>query len=189
MNCSGATLQVAVLLARKLQTCVTSRAGIALGSNLGDRLATLKVARDQITALTNVRPPVLSSTIYETEPVNCEPNAPQFLNAVVEIGWAGEPLELLHELRRIESACGRPMTHTRNTSRTLDLDLLYCGERQTTEAELELPHPRLHERRFVLAPLAEIRPGLVLPSHCKGVASLLAELGATAPLVRAASQW
>ncbi len=173
----------------RLQTCTTSRAGIALGSNLGDRLATLRAARDEIAVLGQVEQPILTSAVYETVPEDCEPNAPKFLNAVIEIGWTGEPLELLGEVRRIEAACGRPTTHARNTSRTLDLDLLYCGMREISRPELELPHPRLRARRFVLEPLAEIRPELVLPREAVNVVSLLQRLPESAPLLRVASEW
>ncbi len=158
------------------------RAGIALGSNLGDRLANLIAAREQISALEKTQPPILSSAAYETEPIACEPNAPPFLNAVVEIEYKGEPRELLAALRQIETALGRPAAHARNTSRTLDLDLLYFGELQISEPKLQLPHPRMHERRFVLQPLSDIRRDLV-------PAASLRQLATTQPLVRFASEW
>ena len=167
----------------------TMRAGVALGSNLGDRLGNLSAARRQISALAPVQPPILASATYETEPVACEPGAPKFLNAVMEIGYAGEPEELLRELRAIESSLGRLAAHARNVSRTVDLDLLYFGEVQVNGAELELPHPRVHERRFVLEPLAEIRPDLILPAQAAPVAELLRQLPETVPLVRFASEW
>ncbi|MEP6956060.1 MAG: 2-amino-4-hydroxy-6-hydroxymethyldihydropteridine diphosphokinase [Chthoniobacterales bacterium] len=103
------------------------RAGIALGSNLGDRLAQLSAARLQLSALPEVQPPILASPVYETEPVGCEPGAPPFLNAVVEVDYDGDPYTLLAALRQIEAALGRPAVHARNASRTLDLDLLYLG--------------------------------------------------------------
>ena len=165
------------------------RAGIALGSNLGDRLGHLSAARRQIINLSKLEPPILASGAYETEPVACEPGAPKFLNAVMEIGYAGEPEELLRGLRAIENALGRPAAHTRNVSRTVDLDLLYFGAAQRSGAELELPHPRMHERRFVLEPLAEIRPDLRLPTQSATIAELLERLPATEPLVRYASEW
>jgi 2-amino-4-hydroxy-6-hydroxymethyldihydropteridine diphosphokinase len=165
------------------------RAGIALGSNLGDRLGNLSMARRQISALPQVQPPVLASAAYETEPVACEPGAPKFLNAVMEIEYAGEPEELLRELRGIESALGRTAAAARNVSRTADLDLLYFGDVQVSGAELELPHPRMHGRRFVLEPLAEIRPELILPAQSVTVAELLHQIPDTEPLVRFASEW
>ncbi len=165
------------------------RAGIALGSNLGDRLGRLKAARQQIITLDLFPPLLLASSVYETEPVDCEPNAQKFLNAVIEISYAGEAPDLLHELRRIEAALGRPAAHARNASRTLDLDLLYFGEETMSGPDLELPHPRLRERRFVLEPLAEIRADLVLPFETENVAALLRRLPASPPLLRVASEW
>ena len=84
------------------------RAGIALGSNLGDRVASLTKARERIFALPGISPPLLSSALYETEPVECEPGAEAFLNAVVEIGYEGLSQQLLEELKKIEAALGRP---------------------------------------------------------------------------------
>ena len=165
------------------------RAGIALGSNLGDRLGTLSNARREIEQLLDIEPPTLASAVYETQPVGCEPGAPEFLNAVIEVGYTGAARELLEQLRQIESALGRPAAHARNTSRTVDLDLLYFGDMQLADPDLQLPHPRMHERRFVLEPLHDIRPELVLPRHGQSVAQLLARLPATEPLVRVASQW
>src|SRR3712207_1449149 len=124
------------------------RAGIALGSNVGDRFAYLKTALEQITRLPMIYPPVLVSSVYETEPVGCEPDAPAFFNAVVEVSCDRAPADLLHRLRRIEEAAGRPGKHERNAPRTLDLDLLYVGETVISTNGLELPHPRMHERRF-----------------------------------------
>jgi 2-amino-4-hydroxy-6-hydroxymethyldihydropteridine diphosphokinase len=165
------------------------RAGIALGSNLGDRLMNLSAARREIAKLPDTEPPILASAAYETEPVDCEPDAPAFLNAVVEVGYRGEAADLLTELRAIETKLGRPAEHARNVSRVVDLDLLYFGMLRATEPRLQLPHPRMHKRRFVLEPLAEIRADLVLPGQTATVAELLRTLTTTAPLVRFASEW
>ncbi|MFN2508311.1 MAG: 2-amino-4-hydroxy-6-hydroxymethyldihydropteridine diphosphokinase [Chthoniobacterales bacterium] len=176
-------------MAGKLKTCATTRAGIAFGSNLGDRLAQLKAARQRLSALAGIEPPLLASAVYETEPVNCEPDAPAFLNAVVEIGYSRAPLELLQELRDIEAALGRPAAHVRNVSRTLDLDLLYFGDLEMARPELQLPHPRMHERRFVLEPLSDIRADLILPRQELNVATLLQQLPPAQRLVRVTSEW
>ena len=165
------------------------RAGIALGANLGDRVAGLSGARAQVFALPGVSGPLLSSSLYETEPIDCEPGAAKFLNAVIEIGFAGEPAELLAALQRIEQALGRPPEHAANRSRTIDLDLLYHGDRVVNGDGLVLPHPRLRSRAFVLQPLAEIRPALILPNDSRAVASWAAKLGPTAAVVRLPQEW
>lgn len=165
------------------------RAGIAFGSNLGDRLANLKAAREEVSRLPQIESPLLASVVYETEPVDCEPGTTKFLNAVIEIGYAGGGEELLRALRNIENAHGRPTSHARNAPRTLDLDLLYFGGVSITQPDLQLPHPRMRDRRFVLQPLAEIRPDLVLPGDSETVAELLRRLPHATPLVQFASEW
>lgn len=165
------------------------RAGIALGANLGDRLLCLTTARTRIFALPEVTGPYLSSALYETEPVECEPGAEPFLNAVVEIGYAGSARALLEELKKIETVLGRPPEHARNRSRPIDLDLLYHGARVLDEPGLQLPHPRMHLRGFVLHPLAEIRPELVLPRQRKTVRELEEELPPAPSVVRSALRW
>ena len=152
------------------------RTGIALGSNLGDRLANLAAGRDAVLRIGGVSAPVLHSRVYETEPVGTGPDAGPFLNAVMEVGFTGDPLALLAGLRAIESALGRPTRHPRNAPRTLDLDILYAGDLVTKDDTLILPHPRLHLRRFVLAPLNDIRPDLLLPGQTHTIAGLLARL-------------
>jgi 2-amino-4-hydroxy-6-hydroxymethyldihydropteridine diphosphokinase len=165
------------------------RAGIALGANLGDRLVSLTSARARIFALPEVAPPLLSSAVYETDPVECEPAAEKFLNAVVEIGYAGRPQELLAQLKQIEAELGRPPNHPPNHSRSIDLDLLYHGAHVVDEPQLQLPHPRLHLRGFVLHPLAGIRPNLVLPGQLRTVGELSEELAHGPSVVRSAQQW
>lgn len=165
------------------------RAGVALGANLGDRLLCLTNARNRIFALPEIAMPLLSSALYETEPVDCEPGAAPFLNAVIEIGFVGSSRQLLEQLKRIESDLGRPPARDRNRSRTIDLDLLYHGMRILDEPQLQVPHPRLHLRGFVLRPLAEIRPNLVLPGKRKTIHEMTRELPLTPSVVRSALQW
>ena len=165
------------------------RTAIALGSNVGDRLENLRAATRAILGLANVKAPILSSAIYETEPVDCEPGAAKFLNAAVEFEFAGDPAHLLEQLIQIEEVLGRKRDHPRNISRTIDIDLLYCGDRRINNERLQLPHPRLHLREFVLRPLADIRPELVLLGEEKTVSDLLAELEQSGDLVRFAENW
>lgn len=138
------------------------RAGIALGSNLGDKSALLNQGIGHLREI-HESGDFLLSGFHETAPMDCAPGTPSFLNAVAEIGTSLTPMELLQRLQEEEIRSGRPKSHARNTSRTLDLDLLYCDEMTLHEPELEIPHPRMTERSFVLAPLAEIRPDLKLP--------------------------
>jgi 2-amino-4-hydroxy-6-hydroxymethyldihydropteridine diphosphokinase len=164
------------------------RAGVALGSNLGERLANLRNARKEIVAMKGALPPLRCSAIYETEPVDCEKGAAKFFNAVIEFGYAGQPGELRRELAAIERVLGRPATHERNVSRPIDLDLLYFGELVMETAELRLPHPRIVDREFVLRPLADIRPDLVLPKQTEAVKVLLLRLPMTG-VVRLDFEW
>lgn len=165
------------------------RTGIALGSNLGDRLANLRAGRDAVLALPGVSQPLLASRVYETEPVGTGPDAGAFLNAVIEVSFAGEPRELLAGLQQIESAMGRPSRRPRNAPRTLDLDILYMGERVVSEAEIEIPHPRLHLRRFVLQPLHNIRPDLSLPTWQSTVRELFRTLDDSAAVAEFVREW
>jgi 2-amino-4-hydroxy-6-hydroxymethyldihydropteridine diphosphokinase len=165
------------------------RAGVALGSNLGDRLANLRNARREIAALSRVHPPMQASAIYETEPVGCELGAAKFLNAAMEFEYAGEAQDLLRELATIEKQLGRSPAHARNVSRTIDLDLLYFGDLEIETAELQLPHPRMTEREFVLRPLGDVQPDLVLPKQTESVRALLLRLSDTGAVVRVAGEW
>ena len=152
------------------------RIGIALGSNLGDRLRNLQLATAELRALPGVSHEMLRSKVYETEPVDCEPGSAPYLNAVVEIGYEGHPIMLLDALQGIEKKMGRPSKRPRNASRTIDLDILYAGNLALANDEIVIPHPRLHLRRFVLAPLHDIRPELILPGQHDPISTLLSRL-------------
>jgi 2-amino-4-hydroxy-6-hydroxymethyldihydropteridine diphosphokinase len=119
---------------------------------------------------------VLASRVYETEPVGSSLDAGAFLNAVIEVEFTGQPIDLLESLQQIEASHGRPSKRPRNAPRTLDLDILYIGNVVLSNEEVVIPHPRLHLRPFVLAPLADIRPRLILPGQQHSVAELLGAL-------------
>lgn len=165
------------------------RTALGLGSNIGNRLENLRLARKAISDLANAKPPVLSSALYETEPVGCEPETEKFLNAVVEFDYEGDPTRLLEQLIKIEETLGRKRDHRRNLSRTIDLDLLYYGDQQINDERLQLPHPRLHLREFVLRPLADIRPDLILPGQKKTIRELLVEVEQSGEAILSASHW
>ena len=169
--------------------CRKMKTAVALGSNLGDRLENLRAARRQIIELDWIRPPVLSAGIYETEPVDCEPGASKFLNTVIEFDFEGDPVQLLEQLARIEESLGRKRDHPKNVSRRIDIDLLYCGDQQIDNERLQLPHPRMHSRKFVLQPLADIRSELLLPDQRKTVQELLTESDESGEVVRLMNDW
>src|SRR5690349_6018492 len=121
------------------------KVGIALGSNLGDRMANLRAARQAIGKLVGNKQS-LASSVYETEAINCEPGAEKFLNAVLEIDYDGDPTELLEHMIRIEESLGRKRDHDKNISRKIDIDLLYADELAVSNEQLQLPHPRMHLR-------------------------------------------
>ena len=165
------------------------KTAVALGSNLGDRLENLRAARRQIIDLDWIRPPVVSAGIYETEPVDCEPGASKFFNTVIEFDFEGDPVQLLEQLARIEESLDRKRDHPKNVSRRIDIDLLYCGDQQIDNEQLQLPHPRMHLRKFVLQPLADIRSELRLPDQRKTVQELLTESDESGEVVRLINDW
>jgi 2-amino-4-hydroxy-6-hydroxymethyldihydropteridine diphosphokinase len=151
------------------------RAGIALGSNIEPRLAYLQAARRRIDLLHAGPQPVLCSKVYETSPIGCPPGSLLFLNAVLEVVIREEPQEFLEKLQSIERTLGRLPSTTRNSPRVIDLDLLYCESVVISTPRLTLPHPRIAERLFVLRPLADIRPKLILPTFSRTVEELVRE--------------
>lgn len=165
------------------------RVGVALGSNLGDRLGNLRRARVSLVKIPGVGDPVLASAIYATAPVDCEEGAGEFLNAVMEFAYDGNARDLLPQLKAIETSLGRPSDHTRNLSRALDIDLLYADALEIRGQGLQVPHPRMLARRFVLQPLADIRADLVLPGQEKPVSELLALLDECPRVVRLTNDW
>lgn len=148
----------------------------ALGSNLGD---SRRIILDTLAQLQNFSEfPILKSSLWQTAPVECPPGSPKFVNAVAGlVPLENEtPLGLLRRLRKLERKFGRRPKKVLNEARPLDLDLIAFGNETRNSPELILPHPRAHLRRFVLQPLSEIAPRLILPGQGKTVAELLASL-------------
>jgi 2-amino-4-hydroxy-6-hydroxymethyldihydropteridine diphosphokinase len=158
---------------------------VGLGSNLGDRAGYLLLAvRGMMNAGLNV---TRLSSVYETEPVDVR-EQPLFLNMVAELGGRlPAPEQLLARLLRIEYALGRRRDVERG-ARTIDLDLLLYGDRQSSTEFLILPHPRLHQRRFVLTPLAELSPDLLHPIFRRTIYDLLANTEDTSAVTRRGGQ-
>ncbi len=126
--------------------------------------------------------PVVRSSLYETDPVDCPPGSPKFVNAVVAFFHRADetPESLLKKLQGLEREFGRQPKRVHNEARPLDLDLVAFGNQVRNTPELVLPHPRAHVRRFVLEPLAEIAPDLILPGQNQNVRGLLSLMASSA---------
>ncbi len=145
---------------------------IGLGANLGDRALNLKVARTELEQLGDL---LASSSLYETEPWDVPDPQPAYLNQVCQVRTDLPPSELMNRLLQIETKLGRTRT-SRNAARPIDLDLLMYGDRRINMPGLEVPHPRMAERAFVLAPFAEIAPDIVHPLRDATAGDLLRDL-------------
>lgn len=170
---------------QKLQ--VSRLAFVALGSNLGDSRGNILSAMRHLQEISDE--PLLRSSLWQTTPVDCPPGSPPFINAVVGlVPRAGEtPESLLAKLQALEKTFGRQPKKVLNEPRPLDLDLIAFGSETRATKELTLPHPRAHQRRFVLQPLSEIAPDIILPGQTKTVAESLAQLAPDSSVRKAAS--
>ena len=151
--------------------------GFSIGSNLGDRLANLRAARQRMVALSGVRL-LASAPIYETEPVGVQPEFRHlaFLNTVLIMTGKLAPAEWRCYTVQIEADLGRIRTADRFAPRPIDIDLLFAGDLCLDDNGLIIPHPRWTQRRFVLQPLADVRPDLILPGATQTVSQILATL-------------
>ncbi len=156
---------------------------IALGTNLGDRLSELQEARSALQDL-RASDNWAQSSIYATAPVGCPPGSPDFYNAVVIFDFNGTPHELLTACKALEHHQGRLIDSSQgeiNAPRPIDADILYFGADRIASEKLTIPHPRMTQRRFVLEPLAEVRPDLILPQEHKSISELLENLDSPEP--------
>jgi 2-amino-4-hydroxy-6-hydroxymethyldihydropteridine diphosphokinase len=138
------------------------RAVLALGSNLGDRMAALQGAVASVADTPEVWVTSVSP-IYETEPVDCPEGSDKFLNAVMLIDTTLSAHRLMDRALAIEDAFDRLRSDVRNAPRTLDIDLIVVGDRRSDEEVLRLPHPRAHQRPFVLRPWLDLEPDAEIP--------------------------
>jgi 2-amino-4-hydroxy-6-hydroxymethyldihydropteridine diphosphokinase len=167
-----------------LLTSAPTLAIVALGSNLGD---SRKIISDAMERLQNFSDsPILKSPLWQTLPVDCPPDSPKFVNAVVGLlpKENETPESFLKKLRALEKEFCRAPKLVLNEPRSLDLDLIAFGNEIRSSPELILPHPRAHLRKFVLQPLSEIAPELILPGQGKTVLQLLAKLSSDEILTR-----
>lgn len=164
-------------------------AGFSLGSNLGDRLALLRAARDRLAALPGARL-VAQSPVYETAPVGVRPEYEHlwFLNAVIVVEAERDAAAWMPEIARIEAELGRVRTEDRYAPRPIDIDLIYCGTDFVDAGGIQVPHPRWMQRAFVVRPLADVRPHLRLAGASATVSGLLRSLGDAAEKVRLFAQ-
>ena len=165
---------------------------VALGSNQGDRMRMLRAARDLVARLPGTLA-IETSPVYETEPVGCAPEDADkpYYNTILLLGTSLEVHPLFKALQQVEAALGRKRTPgRRNEPRPIDIDLIYYDGQTIRSGGLVVPHPRWILRRFVLQPLADLRPRLVLPGHDRPVQAILAALPlSTQPVTLVMQSW
>jgi 2-amino-4-hydroxy-6-hydroxymethyldihydropteridine diphosphokinase len=157
---------------------------ISLGSNLGDSTSLIRAAFERLAVLS--AEPLVKSSLWQTAPVDCPPGSPPFVNAAVALTPKPEetPESLLTKLQALEKDFGRRPKVVLNEPRPIDLDLIAFGTEVRNTPALTVPHPRAHVRRFVLEPLSEIAPGLLLPGQSRTISELLATLTSDERVVR-----
>jgi 2-amino-4-hydroxy-6-hydroxymethyldihydropteridine diphosphokinase len=166
---------------------VMNSAYLGLGSNLGNRLAFLRGAREALVNHPEIEL-IQASAVYETEAVGGPPDNPLFLNTVLQVQTSLTPQQLLATCLAIETEFGRSRP-VRWAPRTIDIDILFYADQIISEEDLTIPHPRLQERAFVLAPLIEIAPDLKHPLLERSITELAAGSSGVAELVPLRTSW
>jgi 2-amino-4-hydroxy-6-hydroxymethyldihydropteridine diphosphokinase len=164
--------------------------GLGLGSNQGDRIANLRAAKERVLAIPGVQM-LAQSSLYETEPVGVKPEYQhlKFLNAAIIVLSEVPLMEMHRQLLAIEAEIGRVRSDDKFAPRPLDIDILFAGSLVIDSPALKLPHPQCLKRRFVLAPLAEMSPGLVLPNTNLTIKDLLDGLGNAEQVFKLPDTW
>jgi 2-amino-4-hydroxy-6-hydroxymethyldihydropteridine diphosphokinase len=164
--------------------------GLGLGSNQGDRRVNLIAAKKAVSEIPGVTL-LAQSSLYETEPVGVKPEYQhlKFINAVLVVRCDCTLAEFHQSLLKIEKDIGRQRTADQFAPRPLDIDILFAGSQVLQTSTLKLPHPQCLKRRFVLEPLAEIRPDMVLPTSHMTVRDLLAGLPVGEPVFKLPDSW
>lgn len=137
---------------------------IGFGSNLGDSLSILETVKNEINAVKGITLK-RTSPAYRTKPIDVPDSQDDYINAVFEVETSRDPEDILSELAEIENRHGRVRGKVRNSARTLDLDLLLVGNYSVQSKSLTLPHPRIHQRAFVLFPMYDLSPDLLVPGQ------------------------
>jgi len=148
---------------------------LSLGSNLGNREAYLSRAVKRLSQMMGLSL-VAESSLYHSRPLDCPEDCPDFLNKVIKLDCSLKPVQLLDNTERLEIEFGRTEKNAR-ADRVIDIDIVLFGNRIFKNERLEIPHPRMHERAFVLIPLSEIDPDLVDPRTLEKFSDMLAMLG------------
>jgi 2-amino-4-hydroxy-6-hydroxymethyldihydropteridine diphosphokinase len=164
--------------------------GLALGSNIGDRLKYLTAARDILSGTPGLTL-LDSAPVYETEPVGVQPEHKDkyYLNTILIVLSELLPEEIFEITQNVESDEGRVRSSDRNAPRPLDIDIIYAGQLSLSRDQLTIPHPRWASRRFVVKPLADVRPGLLLPGEPKTVQEILEKLPPEPDVVLYREKW
>jgi len=162
------------------------RVGIAIGGNVGDKLAHFQ--RACLLLESEGIEIVKKAPIFSSEPVDCPPGSPSFYNSGIEVMTDLQPLKLLEITQSIEAVLGRDAVRKRNAPRPVDLDIIYAGDLVLNDSRLVIPHPRMHLRRFVLEPFSHICPERVMPEQNISIMQIL-QTNTELPLELAHKLW